>query len=54
MKLDLIDAFTTSLPFSGNPAAVIQSSQPLSDDLMQQIVAPVEYDDAIEGSAALP
>jgi PhzF family phenazine biosynthesis protein len=39
MKLDLIDAFTTSLPFSGNPAAVIQSSQPLSDDLMQQIAA---------------
>lgn len=39
MKLDVIDAFITGQAFSGNPAAVVNVGQPLSDHLMQQIAA---------------
>ncbi|MEC7119219.1 MAG: PhzF family phenazine biosynthesis protein [Pseudomonadota bacterium] len=39
MKLDIIDAFVTGQAFSGNPAAVVRTAQPLTTELMQQIAA---------------
>lgn len=39
MKLDFVDAFISNQPFSGNPAAVIQSEYALPVDIMQRMAA---------------